>query len=199
MASLMRNLVAGMSAREKKMAIGLAIAVFGFGVFIAVFFVNSWISELEEENAANAASLKLLKTLGPEYVERKRESFGAAMKTVSKPTPLRTLVDGVADKVDVPDPDTKELSDQRHGTSWIEHGVEVSIRGLGLEKLTRFMEAVEENRKKFPIAITKLEIRTRKRTQDEYDTKMTISTYEQIDEAAQPKQKVAKPARKGAR
>lgn len=197
MASLMRNLVAGMSAREKKMAIGLAVAMFGFGVFIAVFIVNSWISELEEENAMNAASLELLRTAGPEYLERKLASAGSKIKTTTKPTPLRTLVDGVANKVDIPDPDTKELSDQRHGNAWIEHGVEVSIRGLGLEQLTKFMEEVEENRRKFPIAITKLEIRTRRRTQDEYDVKITISTYEKLEGAAQGKQKGAKQPRKG--
>ena len=63
------------------------------------------------------------------------------------------------------------------------HGVELSLRQVGLEALTKFMEEVEDNRRRFPIAITKLEIRKRKVNMDEFDVKMTISTYEKVEPA----------------
>jgi type II secretory pathway component PulM len=200
MASIARNLMAGMSAREKKMAVGLVVVLFAFAVFLAVFFVSSAISDLAEESAANRAILELVKTKGPEYLANQRARAKGQVKAVSKPTPLRTLVDAVVKKIDVPDPDTKELSDQHRSDTWVEHGVEVTIRQLGLEKLTKFMEEVEANRRKFPIAITKLDIRKRKRAQDEFDVTMTISTYEKEEGGADDSgQKGAKTARKGGR
>ena len=76
------------------------------------------------------------------------------MRGVSKPTPLRTMVDKIGKKTNVTVPDMKELPDQRHGVSWIEHAVELSMRQIGLADLTKFMEEVEGNRRRFPIAIT---------------------------------------------
>ncbi len=197
MASLVRNLVSGMSAREKRLAMGMVVVMGILAIFMVVYFVGSAIDDLEEENMIRAQTLKFISIKKPEYLESKRlEASGRTLSRV-KPTPLRTLVDGVANKIDAPDPDTKELSDQHHGNEWIVHAVEVSIRNMGLEKLTKFMEEVEANRRKFPIAITKLEIRKRKHTPDSFDVKMTISTYEiNREETSATKQKNAKTNRK---
>ena len=200
MTSLVRNLVAGMSAREKRLALGMVIVMGTFAIFIVVFFVDSAIGDLEEENMVRAQTLKFISKKKPEYLEDKRLEATGRTHSLTKPTPLRTLVDGVANKVDTPDPDTKELSDQHHGNEWIVHAVEVTIRNMGLEKLTKFMEEVEANRRKFPIAITKLEIRNKKRTPDSFDVKMTISTYEiNREETSGAKQKNAKTTRKADR
>ena len=68
---------------------------------------------------------------------------------------------------------------------------------MGLEKLTKFMEEVEANRLRFPIAITKLEVRNRKHTPDSCDVKMTISTYEiNLEDTSGVKTKNAKTTRK---
>jgi len=200
MTSLVRNLVAGMSAREKRLALGMVIVMGIFAIFLIVFFINSAIGDLEEENMIRAQTLKYISAMKPEYLESKRLEASGRTLSRMKPTPLRTLVDGVANKIDTPDPDTKELSDQHLGNEWIVHAVEVSIRNMGLEKLTKFMEEVEANRRKFPIAITKLEIRNRKHTPDSFDVKMTISTYEINREGAPgAKQKNAKTTRKADR
>ena len=197
MASLVRNLVAGMSAREKRLALGMVIVMGALAIFLVVFFVNSAIDDLEEENMIRAQTLKYISIKKPEYLKNKRLEASGRTLSRMKPTPLRTLVDGVANKIDAPDPDTKELSDQHYGNEWIVHAVEVTIRSMGLEKLTKFMEEVEANRRKFPIAITKLEIRKRKHTPDSFDVKMTISTYEtNREDTSEAKQKNAKTNRK---
>ena len=102
----------------------------------------------------------------------------------AKPTPLRTLVDKTAKQLDITAPDVKELPEQHHGTSWVERSVELSLRQIGLMPLTRFMEEVKGNGRKFPIAITKLEIRNLKRSTDTYNVTMVVSTYEQLSSTA---------------
>ncbi len=200
MASLVRNLVAGMSARERRMLVAMAVALLTFGMFLAVFFVNSSIGELEEANEEREQLLRFIELKEPEYVQKKRDRDSSSDRSGVKPTPLRTLVDGVVKKIGISDPDTKELTDQHHGDRWVEHGVELSLRQVGLENLTKFMEEVEGNRKKFPIAITKLEIRKRKVQMDQFDVKMTISTYEMTEaEASSASHKGGKLPRKGGR
>jgi hypothetical protein len=100
-------------------------------------------------------------------------------------------VDKVAEETEVTVPDVKEIPDKTYPTGWIEHAVELSIRDVGLETMTRFMEQVEDYRKKFPIAITKLKIRKRRGGEDSFDVlELTISTYEQV-EGAPPEGKQA--------
>jgi len=179
MASLVRNFIAGMSAREKRLAAAMLIVMFGMGIGLAIYVVRSSISAVEDKFDE---SLQIL-----ELIEDKRDDFLAAKqaqrsegKARGKPIPLRTLVDKVAEQTEVTVPDVKELP-EKIGDVWIEHAVELSIRDVGLEAMTRFMEEVEDHRRKFPIAITKLKIRKRRGGEDSFDVlEMTISTYEQV-------------------
>jgi len=185
MALSVRNMVAGMSAREKRMAVGAGSAALLFGVFLAAFFVQSAIGDIEEENELAAETLKYVSIAGPKHQERIAEQ-GDLAGGREKPPPLRTLVDGIVKKIGMSDPDTKELPDQDRGDSWTEHGVEVSWREVSLQQLTSFMEDVEGNRRRFQIAITRLEIRKRRPGEDFFDITMAISTYENTAGAGEP-------------
>ena len=58
--------------------------------------------------------------------------------------------------------------------------------------MTSFRQ-IEANRRKFPIAISKLEINKRKRAASHtYQVKMTVSTYEQVIEAEDTRAKRGK-------
>jgi type II secretory pathway component PulM len=176
-------MIAGMSAREKKMAAGMLAAMVLVAVFLAAFFVQTAIGDIEEENEFREETLRYIALMGPKYQEAQADQREAASGQ-EKPPPLRTLVDGVVNKIGMPDPDTKELPDQSRGESWTEYGVEVAWREVSLEQLTKFMEELEGNRRRFPIAITRLEVRKRRPGENIFDVTMAISTYEKIDEAA---------------
>jgi hypothetical protein len=154
MASMLRNLVAGMSTREKRMATLAGVAVAGFVVFLVVFFVSSAIGELRMENADRAQALTILEIRGPQYLKQKQEHSRSEPR--GKPLPLQSLVDSTSQKVGVMTPDTKALPEQRHGETWIESSMEINLREVGLEQLTKFMETIEGNRRQFPVAINKL-------------------------------------------
>lgn len=183
MALSVRNMVAGMSPREKRMAAAAGGAALLLGVFLAAFFVQRALSEIEEENALAAQTLKYVLIAGPKHQARAAEQ-GDPAGGREKPPPLRSLVDGIVKKIGMSDPDTKELPDQDRGNAWTEHGVEVSWREASLQQLTSFMEDVEGNRRRFQIAITRLEIRKRRAGEDLFDVTMAISTYENTVAAA---------------
>lgn len=176
----LKNIIAGLSPRERRLVALMGLLFVVFFVFIIVFIFNSKIGDLEEETEQLTASLKLLEEKAADYKERLATSNQSANRATQKPTPLPTLVDKACKKLELEMPDVKELPDQRHGTQWLEHAVELSIREIDLLKLTQFMEEVELNRKRFPIAISKLEINKRKRPEGyAFHVTMTISTYEQ--------------------
>lgn len=180
MAFSVRNAVAGLSAREKKMAAGMLAAMVVIAVALVAFFVRTAISDVEEENGLRAETLRFVALAGPKYQQRKAEQAGDSLGQ-EKPPPLQTLVDGIAKKNEMPNPDTKELPDQNHDDAWEEHGAEISWREISLLQLTRFMEDVEANKRRYPIAITRLEVRKRRPGEDALDVIMVISTYEKAE------------------
>lgn len=165
-----------------------------FVIFLIVFLFNSRVTELEEESEQLENAIRLLEEKEADYFDAQQQKEQLLQNASNKPTPLSTIVDKASKKVELDIPDTKELPDQRHGTQWIEHAVELSLRDVDILKLTLFMEAIEENRRKFPIAISKLEINKRKRAADHtYLVRMTVSTYEQVvDEESSSKKKAVR-------
>ena len=193
----LKNIVAGLSERERRLVIVMGLIFVVFIIFLVVFLFGSKVGDLEEEAEMLAESLRLLEEKAADYQERKAASLGASRKSHQKPTPLPTLVDKACKKHDLDMPDMKELPDQRHGTSWVEHAVELSMRDVDLLKLTEFMEEVETNRRRFPIAISKLEVNKRRHTAgNTFHVKMTISTYEQDLESSSSQKRPSAKARK---
>ena len=175
-----KNIIAGLSAREQRLVAVMGLLFVVFVVFLTMYVFNSRISDLEDENDSLVESLRLLDEKADDYLVQKQHEKQLSSKATVKPTPLSTIVDRAGKNVDIETPDTKELPDQRHGSLWVEHAVEVSIREIDLLKLTLFMEEIESNRRQFPIAVSKLSINKRKRPTDVvYQVNMTISTYEQ--------------------
>lgn len=198
MVEMIRKIIAGLSERERRMVTIGGLAFLGFVIFLLVFLVRSGIGRIGDETEEYAKSLRLLDQKEQDYLESQREVQRQERKGKSKPTPLRTLVDKISKGLSITVPDVKELPDQRHLGSWLERAVELSLREVGLRNLTKFMEEVEGNRTRFPIAITKLEIRKRRRAQDAYDVKMIISTYERVEEEM-PTKRLPGKTRKGGR
>ena len=68
-----RNLVAGMSARERRLAAAMGVLAVGFAIFLVVFFVRSAIGDLEEENQEIGDLLRVIASQRDEYKARKLE------------------------------------------------------------------------------------------------------------------------------
>ena len=193
MASLLRNFIAGMSARERRLAAAMLAVMLGMGLFLAIYSVQSSIGAIEKESKEFDEILREVAANEEAYLAKQREQR-RDKKARGKPIPLRTLVDNVADEIGVTVPDVKEIPDKTQ-EGWIEHAVELSIRDVGLQDMTRFMEQVEDYRRRFPIAITKLKIRKRRGGEDSFDVQeMMISTYEQVEAAGAAMEQAGAPA-----
>ncbi len=195
----LKNIVAGLSAREQRLVAIMGILFVLFAAFLAVFIFRSKVNELTDENENLIQTIRLIDEKEADYLARKQAENQLSTKASQKLTPLSTVIDRAGKNIDIPTPDTKELPDQRHGTQWVEHAVEISIREINLLKLIEFMEEIESNRIQFPIAISKLDISKRKRPLDVvYNVTMTVSSYEQVPKDSQSESKTSG-SRKGGR
>ena len=187
MVEFIKNSLAALSERERRLIAISVVVLVVFIFFLVAFLVNGQLSDLRAENKKLQESLTLLAKEGPTHLERQRAAKSGQDWMSTKPTPLRTLVDKIGKQLEVTPSDIKELPDKPHGKYWIEHAAELSMREIGLLNLTKFMEQIESNRKRFPIAISKLEIRKRRRSEDVFTVKIVISTYERAPKAPKSK------------
>ncbi|NLN62787.1 MAG: hypothetical protein GX146_07920 [Myxococcales bacterium] len=185
MSSMIHNLLAGMTPREKRLALLMISITLLFIVFVIDYLVDSSIVRSQERVTQSQGALKLLREKeGEYYAKRDAEK---QLNQLDAPKPLRTLIDNVVQKVKISEPDTKEMPDQNYPGGWLERSMELNFAEVELVPLVRFMEELSSNRTRFPIAITKLEVRRARRGKPYHTTKMTISTYERTgrDDAAQ--------------
>lgn len=194
----LKNIVAGLSAREQRLAAFMGLMLVLFAVFLSAYVFQSRLGEMETEDEKLLEALQLLDEKQSDYLAQKQQEKLLTEKASQKPTPLSTIIERAGKKAEIDTPDTKELPVQRHGTQWLEHSTELSIRGIGLLKLVEFIEEIESNRRQFPIAVTKLDINKRKRPLEvAYQVNMTVSTYERVPKNEQEESRLG--SRKGGR
>lgn len=180
MSSIVRNFLAGLSAREKKMVAAMSATAVLMICFLVAFFVGGAISELEKNTAEWTELRGYVQIMEAHFKDKERSD--KKMEHLGKPKPLRTLVDTVVKKTAASEADTKELNDKTYPGGWLERSAEVTFREIDLQGIVTFMKEVENNKRTFPIAITKLNIRKQRRAEGMYRVSMTISTYEKLEE-----------------
>ena len=184
MSSVFRNLLAGLSAREKKMVAAMGVIFVLLVCFLTAWFVGGAISRLESDTEEWRELIRFVQVMEPIY----KENLQSDQKTqnLGKPRPLRTLVDNVVRSTGVEQADTKELNDKSWPGGWLERSAEVTFNRVDLQSIVSFMKEVENNRRTFPIAISKLQIIKQRREEGMFRVSMTISTYEKVAQPAGP-------------
>ncbi|MBN2524833.1 MAG: hypothetical protein JXR76_00480 [Deltaproteobacteria bacterium] len=190
MSSVLRNLLAGLSAREKKMVAAMGITFVLMICFLIAWLVGGAISDLEHDTTEWNELIQYVQKMESFYQDKKQSD--TRLETLGKPRPLRTLVDNVVKKTGVAEVDTKELNDKSWAGGWLERSAEVTFRQVDLQGIVAFMKEVENNRVTFPIAITNLKILKQRRIEGMYRVSLTISTYEKVVEQAGPLKKEMK-------
>ncbi|MBN2716192.1 MAG: hypothetical protein JXX14_10085 [Deltaproteobacteria bacterium] len=184
MSSVFRNLLAGLSAREKKMVAAMGVVFVLLICFLTAWFVGGAISDLERDTAEWTELNQFVLSMEPIF--RENEQSGQKMETLGKPLPIRTLVDNVVRKTGMEQADTKELNDKSWPGGWLERSAEVTFSEVDLAGIVSFMKEVENNKRQFPIAISKLQMLKQRRVAGMFRVSMTISTYEKVAQPAGP-------------
>lgn len=155
-------------------------------------------SSMKEQIERNEQILRQIKHNETRLQQYAREKELSEKRFSNAPDSLSALLDKLAGEVELEIPELRELPDEIIRKKWIEKSVEIRLRKINLEKIVNFMVKIKNQNRKFPLAITKLNIRKRSGEGNSFDVKMKVSTYtKKGKKKKQQKQKQpSKPQRK---
>lgn len=181
----------GLEDRERRLLGILVAMVVGAVVLLpplALYaLVHSRRSEVEEIRGAIQAIEDERET-----VERAKAGKGAIEQRYARPAPpLAAFLARLASEAGVEIPESQDRQAVPHGKRFEERTTKITLRKVGLLKLVKFLEKIEQAG--HPVRISQFDIRKRGSEPDSYDVDLIVSAF---DRKAEPKT-AAKPARDG--
>jgi len=179
--------------RERRL-LGLLVLVVGLLViFLLPLGVTALLRNDRSENAALRDTIAQIES-SRAAVEKNRAIRKAIEDRYARPAPpLTSFLASVAKEVELEIPETQDRQPVPHGKRYEEKATRISLRRVGMLKLARFMERIEQSG--HPVSISQLTIRKRGEAPDAYDADMTVSAFERKPDKVAPK--AAKPASSG--
>jgi len=176
-----------MAPRERRLVAGLSIAVVLLGTGLGGFMVFSSISELEEGNADIRVALASIARHRNEYLEAKARTVAQEARLGSQPPQITGDVEAAAREATVQIAESSERPPLPAGKRWLQHDVDLKVRGVDLQALTEFMRKVEMGPR--PIFFTRLSLKHRFAETDKLDAELTATAFERVKDGAGGKKK----------
>ena len=163
-----------LAVRERRMVAGLSAAmVLGVVVFIG-FSIQSGLEELEENNEAMRKALRELDQHKDAFTAQ-RQRQAAIDSRIRGGLELNGFLETKASAAGI---SIAESSDTQpvQGDRYKQNGMEIKLRKVTIEQLTKFMKEIETS--EHLVQITSLSINARWNQHQDLDVEMTVSTYE---------------------
>jgi general secretion pathway protein M len=181
----------GLEDRERRLLGILVAMVLGAIVLmppLALYaLVHSRKSDVEEIREAIQAIENERET-----VEQAKAGKGALAQRYASPAPpLAAFLARLASEAGVEIPESQDRQAVPHGKRFEERSTKITLRKVGLIKLTKFLEKIV--RSGHPVRLSQFDIRKRGSEPDSYDVDLVVSAF---DRKAEPKTS-AKPGRDG--
>lgn len=178
-----------MAPRERRLVTGLAIGILAVVTGLVVFLVFSSISDLEEGNADIREALDAITKHRDEYLEAKTRAQAQEQRLGSDPPQLVADIEAAAREETVQIAESNERPPLATGKRWLEHDVDLKVRGVDLQALSKFMRRVETGAR--PIFFTRLALKRRFSEADKLDAEITATAFERVNEATAAAKKKA--------
>ena len=129
-----------------------------------------------------------------ETVERAKAGKGAIEQRYARPAPpLAAFLARLASEAGVEIPESQDRQAVPHGKRFDERSTKLTLRKVGLLKLVKFLEKIEQSG--HPVRISQFGIRKRGSEPDSYDVDLVVSAF---DRKAEPKTAAKAPRDGGA-
>ena len=171
--------------REKRLLAALAIV--GFVVLVLLFplGVTALLHTSRGDNDALRDAIAQISD-SRDVIERGRAVRQALETRYSRPAPpLASFLAGLASETGVEIPETQDRAPVPHGKRYEEKSSKITLRRMGMLKIARFLERIEQSG--HPVSVTQLTIRKRGVEPDSYDVDMVVSAFERKVEKPAPK------------
>lgn len=186
----LQDRIDALQPRERRL-LGIFVGLF---VLIAVVLipvaVSAMLRERRNENELLHETIERLFAERDKILET-RESNERVLARYRVPAPqLAGFLDNQAKTLELEIPEFKDKPVVPIGKEYEERATEISLKKVEMRKLVLFLEKIAQA--SFPTSVSRINIRKRATTKDEWDVSMTVSAYHRI--AAAPKAAAAKAA-----
>jgi general secretion pathway protein M len=179
-----------MAPRERRLVTALVGAVGAFAVLVVGFIIFGSLSDIGSSNDDTRQALADIAKHKEEYLEAKRKMIDQEVRIGTEAPQFAADLEEAAHEVSIQIPETNEIPAVAVGKRYLEHKVDVKLRQVDLQSLTRFLAKLEQGRRL--IMVTTLRIRKHFGEGDKLDVELTAEAFEKVKEA--PKKKGLKGA-----
>ena len=169
-----------MGARERRSLTILAVAVVVIATALSIYLVSSTISELEESNADVREALAAITKHRDNYLEAKGRAQAQEARLGNDPPQLVADIEAAAREESLQIAESNERPPSNVSKRWIEHDVDLKVRGVDLQTLTKFLKRVETGTR--PVFFTHVALKRRFSEADKLDAELTAIGFERVKE-----------------
>jgi general secretion pathway protein M len=171
--------------REQRLLNGALLAV---GVVVVLLLPISLTAIVHGKRSDNQALRDAADSItdSMEQIQRAQVEKAATLERYAKPAPpLAPFLAGLATEAGVEIPESQDRQAVPHGKKYTERSTKFSLHKVGMLKLLKFMERIEQSGN--PITISSLNIRKRLEPADQYDVEMMVSAFDRSTTPDKPK------------
>ena len=170
-----------MGPRTRRLAAALATAIVGVVVVVGSILTFSSISDLEEANGHIREALVEINKHHDEYLDAKTRNAVQEARIGNDPPQLTADLEAAARSENVKIDEQSERPAAPAGNRYIEHDVDLRIREVDLQSLTRFLKHVETGPRL--IFFTRMSLKHRYSSDsDKLDAELTATAFEKVKE-----------------
>jgi general secretion pathway protein M len=184
----LRERYARLEEREKRL-FGVLIAFVGFAVLLAPpLALLAVVHSARTENEDIRAALQAIADDQTDIAKAKATKSAVAERYSRPAPPLAAFLSKIASEAGVEIPESQDRQAVPHGKKFEERSTKINLRKVGMLKLVRFMEKIEQSG--HPVRISQVNIHKRGSEPDSYDVEMIVSAFDR-NETKDPKAKAA--------
>lgn len=165
-----------MPVRERRWVAGLAIVIVVLSLGLGVYLVFSAISDLQDSGADIREALSAINKNRDDYLEAKARTAAQEVRLGTEPPQLVADIESAAREESVQIAESNERPAVAAGKRWLQHDVDIKIRGVDLQALTKFLKRIETGPR--PIFCTRLYLKRRFSEADKLDAELTAVAFE---------------------
>jgi type II secretory pathway component PulM len=169
-----------MAPRERRWLAALSATALGVIVLLGTYFVFSSVADLEDGNADAREALSAIAKHRDEYLEAKSRSAAQEARIGTEPPQLIADIESAARDENIQIAESSERPTSPAGKRYSEHDVDVKIREVELQALTKFLRRLETGPRL--IFFTRLSIKRRYSEADKLDVEATATAFERLRE-----------------
>jgi type II secretory pathway component PulM len=174
-----------MAPRERRLVAGLIGAVVAFAVVVTGFLFIESLRDIAESNNDAREALADIAKHRDEYLEAKDRMVQQEVRIGTEPPQLTADLEAASHDANIQIPESVEEPAVDVGRHYREHKVDLKLRQVDLQALSKFLKGVETGRRL--IVITRLYIRRRFAEGQTLDVEMTATAYERLKDNARRK------------